>query len=43
MKIEKSLVSGSMAMLILSLLEEKDRYGYEMIEACGKSHRMCLS
>ena len=33
MKIEKSLVSGSMAMLILSLLEEKDRYGYEMIEA----------
>ena len=33
MKIEKSLVSGSMAMLILNLLEEKDRYGYEMIEA----------
>ena len=33
MKIEKSLVSGSMAMLVLSLLEGKDRYGYEMIEA----------
>lgn len=33
MKIEKSLVSGSMTMLILRLLEEKDRYGYEMIEA----------
>lgn len=33
MKIEKSLVSGSMTMLILRLLEEKDMYGYEMIEA----------
>ncbi len=29
---EKSLVSGSMTMLLLSLLEEKDMYGYEMIE-----------
>ena len=36
MKIEKSLVSGSMAMLILSLLEEKDRYGYEMIDTLAK-------
>ena len=33
LKIEKSLVSGSMTMLILRLLEEKDMYGYEMIEA----------
>lgn len=33
MKIEKSLVSGSMTLLILRLLEEKDMYGYEMIEA----------
>lgn len=33
MKIEKSLVSGSMMLLILRLLEEKDMYGYEMIEA----------
>lgn len=32
MPLEKSLVSGSMAMLLLSLLEEKDMYGYEMIE-----------
>ncbi len=32
MPLEKSLVSGSMTMLILSLLEEKDMYGYEMIE-----------
>lgn len=33
MKIDKSLVSGSMTMLILRLLDEKDMYGYEMIEA----------
>lgn len=32
MKIEKSLISGSTSMLILRLLEEKDMYGYEMIE-----------
>lgn len=33
MSLEKSLVSGSMTMLLLSLLEEKDMYGYEMIES----------
>lgn len=32
MKIDKSLISGSMTMLILRLLDEKDMYGYEMIE-----------
>ena len=32
MKIDKSLVSGSTAMLVLKLLEENDMYGYEMIE-----------
>lgn len=32
MAIDKSLVSGSTTMLILRLLEEKDMYGYEMIE-----------
>ena len=32
MPIEKSLVSGSMTMLILKLLSEKDMYGYEMID-----------
>lgn len=32
MSIDKSLISGSMAMLILKLLEEGDMYGYEMIE-----------
>lgn len=32
MAIDKSLLSGSTAMLLLRLLEEKDMYGYEMIE-----------
>lgn len=32
MAIDKSLVSGSMTMLLLELLKEKDMYGYEMIE-----------
>ncbi len=32
MAIEKSLVSGSTSMLILRLLEDRDMYGYEMIE-----------
>ena len=29
---EKTLISGSMTMLILKLLSEKDMYGYEMID-----------
>lgn len=32
MAVEKSLISGSTAMLVMKLLEEKDMYGYEMIE-----------
>lgn len=32
MAIDKSLISGSTSMLILRLLEDKDMYGYEMIE-----------
>ncbi len=36
MAIDKSLVSGSMTMLLLQLLEEKDMYGYEMIETLKK-------
>ena len=32
MPIDKTLVSGSMSMLILKLLSEKDMYGYEMID-----------
>ena len=31
MKIEKSLLSGSTPMLILSLLKDQDMYGYEMV------------
>lgn len=31
MSIDKSLVSGSVTMLLLKLLSEKDMYGYEMI------------
>ena len=29
---DKNLVQGSMGMMIMRLLEEKDMYGYEMIE-----------
>lgn len=36
MAIDKSLISGSTSMLILRLLEEKDMYGYEMIETLEK-------
>ena len=36
MAIEKSLISGSMTMLILKLLSEKDMYGYEMIDNLRK-------
>ncbi|MBD5457085.1 MAG: PadR family transcriptional regulator, partial [Lachnospiraceae bacterium] len=32
MAFDRALVSGSMSMLLLKLLEEKDMYGYEMIE-----------
>jgi len=32
MAIDRTLISGSMAMMILRLLSEKDMYGYEMIE-----------
>lgn len=36
MKIEKSLLSGSTPLLILSLLKDGDKYGYEMIEELAK-------
>lgn len=32
MAINRTLVSGSIAMMILRLLSEKDMYGYEMID-----------
>lgn len=41
MAIDKTLIQGSMTMLILRLLEEKDMYGYEMIETLrGKSNNV---
>ncbi|MEG0898147.1 MAG: PadR family transcriptional regulator [Oscillospiraceae bacterium] len=36
MSIDKSLLTGSTTTLILKLLEEKDMYGYEMIEILSK-------
>lgn len=36
MAIDKALLSGSMTMLLLKLLEEKDMYGYEMIDTLRK-------
>lgn len=36
MKIEKSLLSGSTPMLILSLLRNGDMYGYEMVAELAK-------
>lgn len=32
MDLDRSLVSGSMALLVMKLLEDGDLYGYEMIE-----------
>lgn len=36
MPIDKSLLAGSTTTLILKLLEEKDMYGYEMIETLAQ-------
>ena len=36
MAVEKSLISGSMTMLILRLLSDGDMYGYEMIDTLRK-------
>lgn len=36
MPIEKSLLSGSNAMLLLKLLSEKDMYGYEITDTLAK-------
>ena len=42
MAIDKSLISGSTTMLILRLLENKDMYGYEMIENLEKNQKIFL-
>ena len=36
MAVDKALISGSMKMLLLRLLAEKDMYGYEMIDTLRK-------
>lgn len=36
MPVDKTLVSGSMTMLLLKLLDERDMYGYEMIDTLRK-------
>ncbi|MDD3430033.1 MAG: PadR family transcriptional regulator [Oscillospiraceae bacterium] len=36
MGIDKSLLAGSTTTLVLKLLEEKDMYGYEMIDTLSK-------
>ena len=36
MAVDKSLFTGSMTMLVLKLLSEKDMYGYEMIDTLRK-------
>ena len=36
MELEKSLISGSMALLVMKLLQECDMYGYQMIETLEK-------
>lgn len=41
MAIDKSLIQGSLTMLILRLLEERDMYGYEMIDTLrGRSENV---
>lgn len=36
MPLDKALVAGSTALLLLKLLEEEDMYGYQMIEALAQ-------
>lgn len=43
MEIDRSLLTGSTTMLILKLLEQKDMYGYEMIEQLSKQSQNTFS
>ncbi len=36
MKVDKSLITGSTTMLVLTLLKDGDKYGYEMIKELEK-------
>ena len=40
--LNKSLIQGSLSMLILRLLDEKDMYGYEMIEIIKEKIGKCI-
>ena len=42
MAVSKNLVSGSMSMLLLKLLSEKDMYGYEMISTLRQRLSECV-
>lgn len=43
MKVNKNMVSGNSAMLVLKLLSEKDMYGYEMIDTLAKDQIIFLN
>lgn len=43
MAINKGLLSGSTTMLLLRLLEERDMYGYQMIEELAKRSNQTFS
>lgn len=36
MKVEKSLLSGSTPLLVLALLKDGDKYGYEMVDELSR-------
>ena len=40
---DKNLISGSTSMLLLKLLEEKDMYGYEMIDTLMRRSNQVFS
>ena len=42
MAADRTWLSGSMGMLILRLLSEKDMYGYEMIDTLRKRVPECI-
>ena len=42
MEIDKGLVSGSMALLVLKLLEDGDKYGYQMIEELKRRAKLLV-
>ena len=43
MAVDRSLLTGSTAMLVLKLLEKKDMYGYEMIEQLSERSQNVFS